>query len=219
MDANFGPTTSGGALPSGLTFVVPTLTPAVYAVKVVDQYGATSATGVFFTIDPTPVTTIALRGTTYYPMEIFSFNIMTTESSLGTINVTIRDPTGRIWWTTEDWTLTNQGTYKTVIFQNQGADDYNQMRMILPADAPLGLWNWTITYTPASTATLTKATGLFTVAEKPSMQTVLDRLDEMEAEITDVVTDSEGDLTAVINTKTGTITTKLDALSPKLQGL
>ena len=219
MDSNFSRTSAGGALATGLTFVVPNLSPGIYAVSVTDQYGATSASGVYFTIDATPATTIALRKTAYYPMDIFSFNIWTTEVSLGLITVSVSDPAGSLWWRTDDWTLTSMGAYNTVIFQNQGADDYNQMKMILPADAPLGTWNWTITYTPTSTATLTTATGLFAVVERPTMQTVLDRLDDMEATITDVVTDSEGDLTAVINTKVGQITTKLDDLNPKLQGI
>jgi hypothetical protein len=222
MNAAFGPTTIVGAF-SALKFVVPTITPGVYAVKVVDQYGATSAAGVFFTINPTPVTQIALRGTTYYPGDIFSFNIRTTESSLGSINVTIYDPSGEIWWRTNGmWTLTlsDDGTYSTVIFQNQGADDYNQMRMMLPADAPLGTWNWTIVYTPASTAPVSaKATGLFTVVALPGMQDVLDRLDELEASITDVVTTTEGDIIAVINTKSGQIMTSIDAIGPQLQAI
>jgi hypothetical protein len=219
MNTGFGPTTSIGALPAGLKFVVPTLTPGVYAVKVVDQYGATSAAGIFYTIAPTPTTTIALRGTTYYPGDIFSFNIYTTETSLGTINVTIRDTSSRVWWTTTDWTLTNFGTYKTVMFQTQGADAYNQMKMMLPADAPLGTWNWTITYTPTSTATITKATGVFTVAALPNMQDVLDAIDDLEGKVQTIVTTSEGKVMALINTKSGTIMTDLDALSPKLQGI
>ena len=228
LDSRFGKTGFTGSFSED--FTVPALAPGVYAVSVVDQYGATSAAGVFFTITPTPLTTIALRGTSYYPMDIFSFNIWTTENSLGTINVTIRDPTSRVWWTTEDWTLTNYGTYKIVIFQNQGADNYNQMRMMLPADAPTGTWNWTITYTPASTSIMTKATGLFSVVPIPSMQDVLDEiaelgtnmstlLDALKATITSVITTTEGDIIAVINTKAGQITTKLDALSPKLQGI
>jgi hypothetical protein len=225
MDPNFGHTSLFGALPSGLTFVVPSLTPGVYTVSVVDQYGATSAAGVYFTIDPTPATTIALRSTTYYPMDIPSFNIMTTEISLGIITVSIFDPAGSLWWRTDDWSLTtsDDGTYKTVIFQDQAADAYNQMKIVFPADAPLGTWNWTITYTPTSTGMLTKATGLFTVMAREGMQDVLDEIadlkTDLEATITDVVTDSEGDLTAVINTKTGQITTKLDALGPQLQGI
>jgi hypothetical protein len=223
-DARFGPTSATGTFTS-LTFTVPALTPGSYYLTVADQYGASTGTTYQFTVLPTPATTIALRGTTYYPGDIFSFNIYTTEANLGVINVTISDPSGRVWWLTDDWTLTNFGTYKIVMFQNQGADNYNQMRMMLPADAPLGTWNWTITYTPASTSVKTKATGLFTVAASTT-DTIINKINELganmtdlEASIIDVVTDSEGDLTAVINTKVGTITTKLDALGAQIQGI
>jgi hypothetical protein len=223
-DSRFGPTTMGGAF-TNLKFTVPTLTPGVYVLTVTDQFGASTGTAYTFTVLATPVTTIALRGTTYYPGDIFSFNIYTTEASIGVINVTISDPSGRVWWLTDDWTLTDFGTYKIVMFQNQGADNYNQMRMMLPADAPLGTWNWTITYTPASTTVKTKASGLFTVAASTT-DTIINKINELganmtdlEASIIDVVTDSEGDLTAVINTKVGTITTKLDALGAQIQGI
>jgi archaellum component FlaC len=231
MDEDFGPTSSGGSF-TDLDFTVPALAPGVYAVSVVDEFGAMSASGVYFTIVATPVTIVEPRATSYYPMDIPSFNIWTTEVSLGTITVSIYDPNGQLWWRTSDWTLTtsDDATYKSVMFQNEGADDYNQMRIIFPADAPLGAWNWTITYTPTSTATLTTKTGIIMVMMKPSMQTVIDKVDEccanmsdllddLEASIRSVVTDAEGDLTAVINTKTGQITTKLDALNPKLQNI
>jgi peptidoglycan hydrolase CwlO-like protein len=209
MDSNFTQTTAGGDLAAGLTFVVPTLTPATYAVSVVDEYGATSASGVFFTIEPTPVTTIALRGTTYYPMDIFSFNIYTTEPSLGTINVTIRDPAGMVWWTTTDWTLTDFGAYRTVIYQNQGADDYNQMRMVLPADAPIGAWNWTITYTPTSTGMLTKATGLFNVvATSDMLDTIIEGIDDL----TDMLDALDGDVNAIQTTLTS-VDSKVSSIS------
>jgi len=216
MNANFGPTTTSGALPSGLKFVVPTLTPGVYAVKVVDQYGATSAAGVFFTITPTPVTTIVLRGTSYYPGDTLSFNFVSTDAIIAGPNCTIRDPTGAIWWTAI-WGTTTTGPVTTVQYQWQlfGVDEH----ALLPADAPLGSWNWTITYTPSSTGTATKATGLFTVVALPTMQTVLDKLDGLNANITSIATTAKGDIIAVINTKTGTITTKLDPLMPKLQGI
>jgi hypothetical protein len=219
-DDRFGPTGTAGTF-TNLEFTVPNLTPGVYALKVVDEYGASTTAIYTFTVLPTPVTTVALNAASYYPGDTLSFTISTTEASLGTITVWILDPTSNIWWTTDDWTLTDSlsGTYRTVIFQNQGADDYNQMRMSLPADAPLGSWNWTITYTPTSTGIVTKATGLFTVSALPTMQTVLDKLVTMEASIKSVVTTTEGDIIAVINTKAGTITTKLDAISPKLQGI
>jgi hypothetical protein len=214
MNAAFGPTTTGGALPANLKFVVPTLTPAVYAVKVADQYGAAS-TVVYFTITPTPVTTITLRGTTYYPGDTISFNIFTTDGFTAGPDVTIRDPTGATWWT-GTWPLTASGPSWSVLYQDQlfGVDEH----ALLPADAPLGTWNWTIAYTGTTTGAKT-ATGLFTVAALPNMQTVLDALDEMEATVQSLFTTNTGQITALINTKSGQIMTSLDALSPKLQGI
>jgi hypothetical protein len=214
MNAAFGPTTSGGALPANLKFVVPTLTPAVYAVKIVDQYSAAS-TVVYFTISPTPVTAITLRGTSYYPGDTISFNIYTTDGFTSGPDVTIRDPTGATWWT-GTWPLTASGPSWSVLYQDQlfGVDEH----ALLPADAPLGTWNWTIAYTGTTTGAKT-ATGLFSVAALPTMQTVLDALDDMEATIQGLITTSNGQITALINTKSGQIMTSLDAISAKLQGI
>jgi len=205
MDDRFGPCSVFGSFSED--FVVPTLAPGTYAVSVVDSWGATSAAGVFFTILATPETTVAIRSTTYYPMDIPSFNIWTTEASLGTITVSIYDPSGQLWWRTMDWTLTtsDDATYQTVIFQNQGADDYNQMKIIFPADCPLGAWNWTITYTPTSSGVLTKATGLFVVVAKPSMQTVLDALNANTTTILDEIAECGANLTALLDALDGKI--------------
>jgi len=214
MNAAFGPTTTGGALPANLKFVVPTLAPAVYAVKVVDQYMATS-TVVYFTITATPVTTIALRGTSYYPGDTISFNIYTTDGFTAGPVVTIRDPTGATWWT-NTWPLTASGASWSVLYQDQlfGVDEH----ALLPADAPLGSWNWTISYTGTTLGAKT-ATGLFSVVALPNMQNVLDALTTMDGKISGYVTTSEGKIIAAVNTKTGTIMTDLSALMPKLQGI
>jgi hypothetical protein len=214
MNAAFGPTTSAGALPTNLKFVVPTLTPKAYAVKVVDSYGAASSV-VAFTITATPVTAITLRGTTYYPGDTISFNIFTTDGFTAGPDVTIRDPTGATWWT-GTWPLTASGPSWSVLYQDQlfGVDEH----AMLPADAPLGSWNWTIAYTGTTMGAKT-ATGLFSVVALPSMQTVIDQLTEMKAQIEGVITTSTGQITALINTKSGQIMTPLNALMPKLQGI
>jgi len=220
MDDRFGPT--GGpfsANPGGFTnleFTVPALTPGPYALKVVDQFGASTAAIYTFTVLATPVSTVTLNAASYFQGDTLSFTIFTTETSFTAgPTVTIRAPTGSIWWT-DTWTLTPVGPTSSVQYQDQVV---NGNPLTLPADAPLGSWNWTITYKPVSTGLSTKATGLFTVAALPTMQTVLDQLDAMEATITGVITTTEGDIIAVINTKTGTITTKLDPLMPKLQAI
>ena len=215
MNAGFGPTTTAGAIPAGVTFVVPTLTPGVYAVSVVDQYGATSASGVFFTIDPTPVTSIALRGTSYYPLDIISFDITTTDPFASSqCVVTVRDTTGLTTWT-GTWTLTAVGSTWRMLYQNQMV---NSNYLMLSADCPLGQWNWTIAYTGASAGAKT-ATGLFTVAAKPDMQTVIDKIDDLDADIQGYITTSEGKIIAAVNTKTGTIMTDIAALEPQLQAI
>ena len=207
----FGPTSAAGALPDGSSFVIPSLAPGIYAVSVVDQYGATS-NSVVFTIDPSPVTTVSLRAMTYYPMDIISFNIYTTDAfTLGPV-VTIRDPSGAVWWT-GTWALVPSGSTWVMPYMDQMI---NGNYLQLSADCPLGTWNWTITYT-ATIAGAKKATGLFSVMEEPTMQTVLDRLDDMEATITDVITTTENDIIAVINTKTGTIMTSLSNLDVSAQ--
>jgi hypothetical protein len=235
MDARFGPTVVAGPFKGSFTnleFTVPALAPGVYALKVVDEFGASTATGLTFTILATPESIVELRGTTYYPMDTLSFNIWTTETSLGTITVSIYDPSGILWWRVASWPLTtsDDGTYKTVLFEHQGADNgYDQMKLTLPADAPVGSWNWTVTYKPTTSATTLKATGLFTVAAATT-DTVINKINQLgtnlttllnslEASIVDVVTDSEGDLTAVINTKAGQLTTKLDAIGAQVQGI
>ncbi len=219
MDANFTHTTKGGDLAAGLTFVVPTLTPGVYAVWVTDQYGATSASGVYFTINPTPVTTVELRGTMYYPMDTLSFNIWTTEASLGLITVSVYDPSDMLWWRTDDWELTDFVVYKTVIFQEQGADDYNQLHITLPADAPVGSWNWTITYTPASTGTLTKSTGLFIVEPRPSMDMIMDELTVFLEELNASIIAIDDAIASIEIPELGTITASLSSLDSKITSI
>lgn len=227
LDARFGPTNFIFGTFTNLEFTVPTLTPGPYALKVVDEYGASTAPIYTFTVLPTPVTTITLNAASYYQGDTLSFTFVSTDVISAGPTCTIKDPSGATWWM-DTWPTTVTGPITTVLYQWQlfGIDEH----ATLPADAPLGTWNWTITYTPVSTGVSTKASGLFTVAMPPTMQTVLDEiaecctntsdlLDELEVSITNIVTDSEGDLTAVINTKAGQITTKLDALGAQLQGV
>lgn len=211
----FGPTTNGGALPTGTTFVVPALAPGIYAVSVVDQYGATSAAGAYFTITSTPVTQVNINANEYYPMDIISFSIYTTDNFTSGPTVTVRDPSGMTVWMGA-WTLSATGvsTWRMLYMNEMINGNYMQ----LAADCPLGTWNWTITYTAAVAGAKT-ATGLFNVVEMPSMQTVLDRLDEMEATITDVITTTENDIIAVVNTKTGTIMTDISSLDAQLTSI
>jgi hypothetical protein len=220
LDSRFGPTTAGGAF-TNEQFTVPALTPGIYTLTVTDQYGASTGGVDTFTVNPTPATTIALRGASYYTGDTLSFTISTTETTstpLGAMTVTIYDPSGVAQWTITGWNPVGTTT-KIVPIMSQ--IDGNNNPITLPADAPTtGSWNWTITYTAVSLApVVSKATGLFTVAPRPGIQDVLDKIDECCDTIEGVITTSEGRIIAAVNTKTGTIMTDLSALSPQLQGI
>ena len=211
MNAAFGKTTSGGALPTGLTFVVPTIAPGVYPVSVVDQYGATSASGVFFTIDATPVFMAETSATQYMRMDFLSIKALSTSAT--DVILRIADPNGLIWYqeavAAGEWQMIS-GAYQI---------PYNALDLTwwpITSDAPLGNWNFTCWN---SGATQILDTNLFTVVAKPTQQDVLDALDDMEGTIQGLITTSEGKIIAAVNTKTGTIITDLSALMPKLQGI
>jgi hypothetical protein len=209
----FGPTTVtpvAGNLPAGLTFVVPTLTPSIYSVTVVDQYGATSAV-VYFTINPTPVFMAETRATQYMRMDFLSIKSLSTSPT--DVILRIVDPMGLIWYqeavTAGEWQMIS-GAYQIPY------DTLDLTWWPITSDAPLGTWNFTCWN---SGATQILDTNMFTVIAKPNQQDVLDALDDLEGTITGLMTTSEGKIIASINTKTGTIMTDLSALKPKIQGI
>ncbi|MEM3000530.1 MAG: hypothetical protein QXX34_08420 [Candidatus Bathyarchaeia archaeon] len=201
-DARFGPTSISGTFSED--FAVPNLTPGPYVVKVTDQNGASAQTT--FTILPAPTTTIALRSSQYLQGDTLSFNVYTTETSLGTITVTVTDPTGGVWWSINTWALTPMGTYKTIPYADQV--DANNNPLKLPDDAPTGSWNWTVTYTPASTGTLTKATGLFTVSAKPTLASVQAQINQLSAQV-----NSLGGNLSSINSQLSSISSTVSGIS------
>jgi len=225
LDARFGPTVAFGPFAgtfTNLEFTVPALAPGLYTLTVVDEYGASTGTTHTFTVLPAPVTTIALRATSYYRGDTLSFNIVTTETSLGTITVTVNDPAGATWWTTTAWLLTPGILTQSVLYQDQL---FGALPATLPADASLGSWNWTITYTPASTTVLTKATGLFAVSALPTMDNVLAKVDELGTNMTSLLNALDAKITSIdgavatISTKVGTIQTTVSGLDAKITSI
>jgi len=209
----FGPATVtpvAGNLPAGLTFVVPTLTPGIYSVTVVDQYGATSAVA-YFTIEPTPVFMAETRATEYMRMDFLSIKSLSTSPT--DVILRIVDPMGLIWYqeavTAGQWQMIS-GAYQ-IPYDTVGLTWWP-----ITSDAPLGTWNFTCWN---SGATQILDTNLFTVVAKPTQQDVLDALDDLQGTIEGLMTTSEGKIIAAINTKTGTIMTDLAALDPQLQGI
>jgi len=207
---DFGPTTNTGALPAGLTFVVPTLAPGIYSVTVVDEYGATSAVA-YFTIDPTPYFTVATRAMEYMQMDFIS--LTSTASSAADVVLRFTDPTGLVWFSeaisATQWQAL-AGAYQI---------PYDQTSLTwwpIPSDAPVGTWNFTC-YNAGMTQILD--TNLFTVVAKPSQQDVLNALDDLEGTIQNIVTTSEGKIMALITTRTGTITTDIAKLNPLITAI
>jgi len=220
MDDRFGPTGAPYTPTAGkftdLEFTVPNITPGVYVLKVVDENGASTGTAYTFTVTAPPETTVTLNGATYYPGDTLSFTIETTEDSITDLTVTIYDPSGKAQWTISGWNPTGTLT-KFVPIMSQV--DTNNNPITLPADAPLGTWNWTVTYKPASTNEVTKATGLFSVVPMPTMQTVVDQLNDNTTTVLDSIDDLQTAITTLVNNAKGDILDAIGDLNPKLKGL
>ncbi|MEM2081574.1 MAG: hypothetical protein QW744_04800, partial [Candidatus Bathyarchaeia archaeon] len=201
-DPRFGPTDITGAFTG--TFEVPNLTPGAYVAKVTDQYGASAQTT--FTILAAPTTTIALRAAQYMQGDTLSFNIYTTDPAITTVAVQILDPSGGVWWTGFNWTLVSMVTYSTVPYADQVDSNNNPLK--LPDDAPTGSWNWTIYYGAK------KATGLFTVVEKPTLASVQAQINQLSAQI-----NSLGGNFSSITSQLNSINSQLSSISSTVSGI
>jgi hypothetical protein len=186
----------------GAEFTVPSVAAGTYKVKAVDEYGATAEA--YFTVKPPAVIVIQPRATQYMQGDTISFYInTTTRFDDDRVTITVKDPSGYIFWVVE-WTLeetpSGSGIY-IVPYEDQLTG--NGVPLTLPTDAPVGSWNWTATYKIGGKDK--KATGLFTVVAKLSLQAVIDRLDELDAKLVAI-----NGSTAVIQTNLGAIEVKLD---------
>ncbi|WGM90076.1 MAG: hypothetical protein NUK63_02855 [Candidatus Bathyarchaeum tardum] len=204
LDDRFGPTSASTGYFTDLEFTVPSLAPATYTLELRDSYGATTGNQYTFTVTATPTTSVSLSGTSYYVGDTISFVISTTDASTTNVDVTIRSPTGAVWWTADNWVLTGTAV-RTVLFQDQLYGSAG-VRATLPDDAPLGSWNWTVTYSNSAKA-VNKATGLFTVAAKATLDTVTADI----ADLVDEISDISGDI-ATIRTNVNNVRNLIEAL-------
>jgi hypothetical protein len=212
----FGPAVasgpSSGEIPADATFVVPPLSVGSYAITVVDQFGATSNT-VIFSITATPVFVVETRFTSYVRMDYIS--LMSHITSPVDALVEIRMPSGLLFWDG----MVDEGDWELIGGYYQIPNNVLDLTWWpIASDAPLGTWNFTI-YEYGEGIGAILDTNLFEVMAKPTIQTVLDRLDTMEATITDVVTDAEGAIIAVVNTKAGQIVTNIANLDAKITSI
>ncbi|MDG6223838.1 MAG: hypothetical protein QCH99_11345 [Candidatus Bathyarchaeota archaeon] len=203
LDDRFGPTSAVNGYFTDLEFTVPSIAPGTYTLELRDSYGATTGNQYTFTVTATPTTSVSLSGTSYYVGDTISFVISTTDASTTNVDVTIRSPTGAVWWTADNWVLTGTAV-RTVIFQDQLYG--TGVRATLPDDAPLGSWNWTVTYSNSAKA-VNKATGLFTVAAKATLDTVTADI----ADLVDEISDISGDI-ATIRTNVNNVRNLIEAL-------
>jgi len=199
---------SAGQLPADSTFIVPALALGSYALTVVDQFGATSNT-VIFTIAPTPVFMIQTRAMQYQQEDFISLSSMATSPVDCVLRIT--DPTGLQWAidsvSAADWQMIG-GSYQLPY------DGTSLTWFPIASDAPLGFWNFSCWDAGITTI---MDTNLFEVVALPTTQDVLDQLTSMQATISDLISDSEGNIIAVINTKTGQIMADLNDLDVSAQ--
>jgi prefoldin subunit 5 len=207
MGTGFGPCSVFGSFSE--EFVVPTLTPGIYTVLVVDSWGATSQAGVFFTITPTPLITVETRATQYYRHDVISLYTWTNVVPTYDIMWQITDPTGNIYIQGyiyySDWYMISMNNYMVPYYIMRISSYWNNQ---IPDDAPVGVWNFTA-YNSGTSAIVD--TNLFSVNAKPTLQTVLDAIDECCANMTDLllavganITEMKGEV-ATIETTVGEI--------------
>lgn len=225
-DSRFGPTSASGGLTA--EFTVPSLTPGTYVVTVVDQYGASASAVGGFTINAAPVT-IVTTSSTFVQGDTISFTITTTDPAVTSVAVMIKDPTGVYWWGTPDlaltWNVVPEGAGKGFVpYWGQLAFGMDNMHLTLPANAPLGAWNWTITLPAASTSLPLVRTGLFTVAAVAGsdvLTSMNSTINQMNATINGLSATilKINSTTATIQTNMGTITTSVSNLNASIASI
>lgn len=192
---------------------VPDVTPDSYTVTVTDEYSVTATKTL--TIRTAVMTEITPRSSSYAQGDTISFNIRTTDDNFRDVSVALFDPSGNQWWAITGWGVTTQADgFAIVVYQEQV--DANNNRIVLPADAPIGTWNWTITYLsdafPAPNGG--RATGLFEVGAGGTSG-IIDAINELTGTITDIQDDI-----VTIKTSVGTsVTTTLSAIQGKVTSI
>jgi len=222
MNAAFGPASYYGGSFSE-EFVVPTLTPGVYAVSVVDAWGATSASGVFFTIYPTPLITVETASFEYYQGDLLSLNTWTNVVPGYDVMWEIYEPNGLLFsygtLYSGDWYMISMNNYEfpyVSFYMGTPADTF------IPADATTGVWN----FTAYNYGTMAKIdTNLFEVKVKPNMQTVLDAINNCCGNMTALLADIGANITAIdgklvtITSDIGDLTVDISNLDGKITGI
>jgi archaellum component FlaC len=198
------PVYASGTGAFSVTFKVPNVAAGDHTVRATDAKGLTATATFKVTV---PIIEIRTSSTEYMQGDTISIYAKSTESLTG-VTLKITDPAGRTFWTK---TIAS-GDVETILGINYLKWSSSIVSPALPSDAPLGNWNFTAT--DGSEKKI--ATNLFTVVERPTLATILDRLDEVNATLSGLITDAEGNLKAYINTTLGPVTASLNAINAKL---
>ena len=195
---------------------VPSVSEGVYMVTATDEEGVSASA--LFTVLPAPTIEIRTRATEYLQGDTISIYGNCSEAPAIAV-LMITDPNGVPFWgagiDSGDWIEIDGWDVLPYLYGGQMGLPLGMWS--LSSDVPLGDWNFT-TYDkdPSDTTAKILDTNTFTVVAIPSIQMVLDRLDELEVSITDVVTTSEGEVLALITTAKGDILASLTDLNAKI---
>ena len=186
-----------------------------------------------FDIRPEGYGEMGTRDSVYFQGDHISFWVNTTDPVDDDelwLFVNITDSEGVLFWEPYCETLWYYNLWQVDQLIEGEYHDYYAMsycelpwKMQLPHDVTVGTWNWTaydVGYDGEGIDDSDDwdlwAEGEFEVVARLTLDLVLDRLDEMEATIVGLFSDTEGSLMAYIDTKAGTLTASLSDLNAKV---
>ena len=190
------------------SFNVPEMPYGGYAVKAVDDVYNIQAEA-SFTVHEAEIST---RAALYLAGDTLSFNVKCTGmfQPNSEITIAIVDPEGV--------------PFKTLRIPADEAVKvgewyvlpYGEAVATLPSDAAEGEWTWTASFRLECTPDIERtATGTFTVKAKPTIEMVMEKLEELEAKINSVLVKGD-ELYALIETSRGDVLAKLSDLEAEI---
>jgi hypothetical protein len=175
-----------------------------YAVIVTDQYGAVSNTELF-EIVVTPVMQINTRAMSYMQGDQISIYTWSNSPVPGNFDFTITDPMGEVLVDSSvigPWTMISANNYMVGNYYTSLLADPEWMT--LPADAPVGLWNFTAVMGSSTFS------NLFSVSAPASLDDVVGGIANVTddiAAVSDEISDLSSDISGEISDISGDIAT------------
>lgn len=153
----------------------------------------------------------------YVPGDTIAFYVNSTTPFVvpGEIVVNVFDPNG-IPYTLQGYHMSTG--YDIVQVKGFYVAPYDRLAFWpdIPKGAPVGVWTWNATFSLQLYPSVQfNTTGVFYVIAEPDLNYILQRLDELEANLVSITTDG----LAQINTVLGEVTVKLDILNAQITGV